>query len=302
MSPLSATHALHATHAPLVVVASPEMVAPAEGYSPSAQKPAAVLADWRACGLPLDVRPVVPASVDELATAHDRGFVQDVLAGRRANGFGTRSPRVAASLPFTTGAMLTAARLVLSSGGPRAACAPVSGFHHAGYARADGFCTFNGLMVTALTLLAERRARRVTILDCDHHYGDGTDDILSRGIDPRVGSVHHFTAGQSFFAPAHVPAFFAALDSEIARLTGQDIVLYQAGADPHVNDPLGGWLTDDQLRERDARVFEGAARAGVPLVWNLAGGYQRDANGGIAPVLAVHRATAREHGRVFGGW
>jgi hypothetical protein len=30
-----------------------------------------------------------------------------------------------------------------------------------------------------------------------------------------------------------------------------DVLLYQAGADPHINDPLGGWLTTAQLRERD---------------------------------------------------
>ena len=78
-------------------------------------------------------------------------------------------------------------------------------------------------------------------------------------------------------------------------------MLYQAGADPHVNDPLGGWLTTEQLRERDARVFEAVARLGVPVVWNLAGGYQRDANDGIGPVLEIHRNTALEHARVFGG-
>lgn len=284
---------------PLVVVASPEMVAPSESYSPSAQKPAAVLADWRAQGLPLDVRAVVPATIDELCRAHDRRFVEDILAGRADNGFGNRSAKVAASLPFTTGAMLTAARLVLAPSGARAACAPVSGFHHAAHAQAGGFCTFNGLLVTALVILAERRARRVVIFDCDHHYGDGTDDILARGIGG--GLIHHFTAGRSFSQPRHAPAFFARLDEEISGLGRDDLVLYQAGADPHVNDPLGGWLTDAQLRERDARVFEGVARRGVPLVWNLAGGYQRDAAGGIGPVLAIHRATAQEHLRVFEG-
>ena len=69
----------------------------------------------------------------------------------------------------------------------------------------------------------------------------------------------------------------------------------------HPQGPLGGWLTTAQLRERDARVFEGAARVGIPLVWNLAGGYQRDPDGGIRPVLAIHTNTAREHLRVFCG-
>jgi hypothetical protein len=42
-----------------------------------------------------------------------------------------------------------------------------------------------------------------------------------------------------------------------------DVVLYQAGADPHQNDPLGGWMTTTQLRERDALVFETARARGA---------------------------------------
>lgn len=31
-------------------------------------------------------------------------------------------------------------------------------------------------------------------------------------------------------------------------------------------------------------------------MWNLAGGYQRDADGGIEPVLKLHRTTAQVQG------
>ena len=49
----------------------------------------------------------------------------------------------------------------------------------------------------------------------------------------------------------------------------------------------------DQLHRRDEKVF-GALRAwGVPVAWNLAGGYQRDAQGSIEPVLAIHDNTLR---------
>ncbi len=281
--------------AELTVVYSDAMVAPAQGGSPSAAKPAAVVADWRARGFPLRVLPAEPVTVAQLALAHGRGYVEDVLARRRPNGFGTRCERVAASLPYTTGAMLTAAREALATRG--AVCAPASGFHHAAYEGAWGFCTFNGLAVTALALRAEGRVARVAIVDCDQHEGDGTADILARvGAE---GSVRHSTAGADFRHPSQVPDFFAWLEEEAAAFEDVDLVLYQAGADPHVDDPLGGWMTSAQMRERDARVFEAAARARVPLVWNLAGGYQLDAQGGIEPVLAIHRATAEEHLRVF---
>lgn len=281
---------------PLPVIFSEAMVAPSAGlYSPSASKPSLVVADWQRAGIVLDLQAPEPASREELALAHDRRYVDAVLDLEAANGFGSRSAEIAASLPWTTGAMLTGARRALREGG--AVAAPCSGFHHAGWFRGSGFCTFNGLVVTARALLEEGSAQRVGILDCDQHYGDGTDEILSRlGLGD---AVRHFTAGEHFGRPSQWPEFVAALDEQFETMADCDVVLYQAGADPHIDDPLGGWLTLEQLRLRDGQVFEGFARRGVPLVWNLAGGYQRDAEGGISPVLAVHRHTALEHRRVF---
>ena len=103
----------------------------------------------------LEVRPAAPATHEEFCRAHSRDYVDDVFAKRVANGFGTHSDEVNASLPFTSGAMLTAARWALAEGG--AVAAPVSGFHHAHWQSGEGYCTFNGLMVTALR--AARRER-----------------------------------------------------------------------------------------------------------------------------------------------
>ena len=67
------------------------------------------------------------------------------------------------------------------------------------------------------------------------------------------------------------------------------MILYQAGADPHIDDPLGGWLTTRQLLERDRLVFEAAADLGIPVAWNLAGGYQTP----LRKVLEIHDNTMR---------
>ena len=162
--------------------------------------------------------------------------------------------------------------------------------------RAKGFCTFNGLAVTAAVLLSEG-ARRIGILDCDHHHGDGTEEILDR-LDLHE-QVHHISVGERWSEPAHAPEFFARLPKLLDGFGGCDVVLYQAGADPHVDDPFGGWLTDVDLRERDDVVFRTLHRLGVPVAWNLAGGYQRDASGGIRPVLDIHDETLRACAAVF---
>jgi acetoin utilization deacetylase AcuC-like enzyme len=222
--------------------------------------------------------------------------LKSVLAGQADNGFSNRSLVVAESLPYTSGAMLSAARHAVKTG--RVAAAPCSGFHHAEHARPMGYCTFNGLMITALALRAEG-VKKVGILDLDMHYGNGTDHILKKvGND---GWCQHFTAGYEIERVDQVEYFFNAwLPDALAALSSCDVVLYQAGADPHVLDPYGGWLETRELRKRDAMVFDALAEAKVPLAWNLAGGYQVKADGSIPAVLEIHDNTMRECVRVYG--
>jgi acetoin utilization deacetylase AcuC-like enzyme len=264
---------------------SEELIADADSFSPSSGKPKPAVEAWRAADLPIDWRLIVPATFEELSAAHDPGYVLGILSGLLENGFANCRPEVARSLPFTSGAMLCAARLALSDG---IACAPVSGFHHANYASAGGFCTFNGLMVTAARLLAEGQIKRIMILDCDMHYGNGTDEIIARlGLAEIVDNA---TFGRWFAKPAQAERYLEYLVREVARFHDFDLVLYQAGADVHVDDPLGGVLTTEQMRIRDETVFRAAKAAGVPLAWNLAGGYQEP----LSNVLALHTQTMRE--------
>ena len=268
----------------------PEMTAANVGqYSPSAAKPAQAVADWQAKNFPVVLRSFEPVSVAQLKLAHSSTYVDRVLACTEPNGFGNADPEVAASLPYTSGAMLAAAREALANGA--VACAPVSGFHHAFHAFGGGFCTFNGLMVTALALKAEGLVQRVGILDLDYHWGDGTEDILATlGVDwvAHSSPKGHLKMPQN--ARAYIDQLPALMESQFADC---DLLLYQAGADAHMDDPLGGWMSSEQLSRRDVIVFEMCKRMGLPVAWNLAGGYQRDEAGGIEPVLAIHRATMR---------
>ncbi len=256
-------------------------VAITSSTSPSAGKPAKVVARWQDLGLPIRVFEPTPVTPADFALVHERSFVEDVLALRRNNGFGNRSAAVAASLPYTTGAMLTAARYVLENGG--VACAPCSGFHHAGFDGPSGYCTFNGLVVTAMKLQEEGRVKRVGILDCDQHYGDGTEDLIRyHSLSPWL---RHVTAGKHY--ERHAPTLLSRLPALMKLFAKCDVLLYQAGADPHVDDPLGGFMTDEQLAQRDAIVFAEAKTMKLPIVWNLAGGYQEP----LPKVLDIHDRT-----------
>lgn len=271
---------------------SHEILASSGSFSPSASKPHFVVEDWKYHGFPIEIRPVIPVGPQDFALVHDPNFVTSVLACQRENGFGNRRADVAQSLPFTTGALLCAAREALESG---IACGPVSGFHHAGYSSAAGFCTFNGLMVTALKLLGEKKVDRVLVLDLDQHYGNGTDEI-KRGL--RIGQqVINCTFGRWYDCPEHATQYLERLRRVVTQFPKFGLILFQAGADVHVDDPLGGVLNGAQIRERDRIVFEAAKAARVPLAWDLAGGYQDP----ISSVVRIHRATMEECVRAYRG-
>lgn len=152
---------------------------PNEPGSPSAHKPAKMVEFLKknpVDGLELEFIEPHAMTLDDFYRVHDKQFVDDVLALKRKNGFDTLSQSVCDSLPYTNGSMYTAAKWARTQIPAVALC---SGFHHAEYEKAMGFCTFNGLMVTAARLVAEG-FRRVAIVDCDHHYGNGTDNILDQ--------------------------------------------------------------------------------------------------------------------------
>ena len=110
-------------------------------------------------------------------------------------------------------------------------------------------------------------------------------EIQKLGID----FVTHYTAGEHYFRESQATEFLEKIPELVAAMKACDVILYQAGADPHVDDPLGGWLTTAQLAERDRLVFESAQALGIPVAWNLAGGYQTP----LRKVLDIHDNTMR---------
>lgn len=273
-----------------------------KSLSQSASKPARFMAlaehhDYRSfhwCGVP-----VTPVTPENLCLVHDAAFVKGVFDGTIPNGFDNFDNRVANACLWTVGSMLSAARKAIEYP-DTPVCSPTSGFHHAGRDFANGYCTFNGLMVTAAMLVAANPKAKIAILDCDMHYGDGTQDILQSQPTLAKQIMHH-TAGKYFFGDnpaAEAVEFQAWLHEAIEDINSfkPDVVLYQAGADPHIDDPLGGFLDDADLIKRDNTVFN---QIKSPIAWNLAGGYQQSKDGSIYtdPVLRIHLNTLRSAGR-----
>lgn len=264
--------------------------------SPSDRKPREVAEALIATGWPLELVAPEPVAIADICRVHDATFVEEVLRLQRRNGFGSVSASVARSLPYTSGACYGSALAALTDG---ISASLTSGFHHAGPLGPRGFCTFNGLMITAARLLAEARIERIAIVDCDYHYGDGTQAIID--AQQLADRVLHLSLGQTYRRRTDALPYLAAIErlGETLAAFRPDLVLYQAGADTHVDDPMGGLLTTEQMRERDRGVFATTRALGIPVAWNLAGGYQVEPDGSIPRVIALHLNTFEEALRVW---
>lgn len=222
-----------------------------------------------------------PAGAHPLYRAHDPQYVEGVCSLKVLNGFGTCDAASLRHILAANGVMIKAVQEALDHPAD-VVCAPVSGFHHAHYAAAAGYCTFNGLLVALAAARAGRRVKNVLIIDGDAHCGDGTDDILCRTAVSGVTNLTHRPEGSN------------RLDRGIweqqirGLLTNRtwDLVLYQAGADAHIADPYGeGYLTDADWDSRDELIFSYCRARKFPLVFNFAGGYNGE------KTVALHRRT-----------
>lgn len=177
------------------------------------------------------------------------------------------------------------------------------GYHHATVDRGSGFCTINGLVVVARRLIREGEARRVMIIDLDHHEGNGTAECVIG--DPEIWNVSIF--GSYMGGPpgsannhaiqvqhgafevgerrdVHYLAVVVEILPGLIRRQKPDLILYQAGMDPFD----GASISRKALELRDAFVFALCRSFDIPVTWVLAGGYAD-----LDTLVALHTGTVR---------
>ena len=244
-----------------------------------------------------------PATYDDLVTVHDSRYVEAILTGSPSdladsNGLGVWTADLARSVVWSTGGVVSAVERALKCRTNVGSAS--SGLHHARYASGQGFCTFNGLVVAAKRAL-EMGAGRVLIVDLDAHCGGGTASLIDgvsgiEQVDVSVSSYDSYSptensnltmsSGKTYLHD--VVNSLAAID----RAQSFDVLIYNAGMDPHEDCRIGGvsGITTNTLRQREEIVFQWANENGIPVAYVFAGGYQ----GGrltAADVVALHRIT-----------
>ena len=239
----------------------------------------------------------------ELLRAHDADYVARVQAGELSTAEQRRigfpwSPQMVERARCSAGATLEACRSALDEG-----CGANlgGGTHHAHRSFGAGFCVFNDVAVAARAMQAEGRAKRIAVVDCDVHQGDGTAAIFASDDTVFSFSIH---AARNFpfrkqqgdldieladgcEDAEYLEALGAALPVIFERAR-PELVVYLAGADPYAGDRLGRLkLSMDGLAERDRLVLETCRRHGVSIAITMAGGYAYD----ISDAIAIHVRT-----------
>ncbi|MBV7258172.1 histone deacetylase family protein [Erythrobacter crassostreae] len=251
-----------------------------------------VMEALRASGAPVTEHAPEPMPREWLEAMHDPDYVDEVFRAEvprdkeRRIGFPV-TERIRDRVRHTNGGTWLAAMLAKQYG---YAANSAAGSHHALADTGAGYCVFNDLAVASNRLIAEGASSRILIVDLDVHQGDGTASLTAGREDIFTLSLHaekNFPVRKARSSldvglPDGVDddGYMATLDMHlpdtIARFA-PDLVLYQAGVDPHANDKLGRLsLSDEGLVKRDRFVVHQARKSGLPIASALGGGYGDD--------------------------
>ncbi|GAB4245593.1 MAG: acetoin utilization protein AcuC [Thermoleophilia bacterium] len=262
------------------------------------------------------------ATVSELLTVHSYPYLQGV---RRAQNIARHKARPTDLSVFGLGSLDNPYFSAIYEAGSLAAGASIQameailedktlhaynmagGLHHAGRAKAAGFCIFNDPALAIHKAL--ERGARVAYVDLDAHHGDGVQEFFYE--DPRVLTISIHESGRYLFPGSggfdergagpglgttlNLPlppragneAFLYALDNIIepaVRAFQPDVLVTQTGCDTHWSDPLTHLGATLELYPALGRRLHHLSHTVTEGRWLILGG------GGYDPVSITPRA------------
>jgi acetoin utilization deacetylase AcuC-like enzyme len=244
-----------------------------------------------------------------LELVHEPSYIQDYFHGtldlkvQRRIGL-PWSEALAYRTRIAVGGSILTAKLALEYG---LACNTAGGTHHAFPNYGSGFCIFNDLAIAARVLQRLHLVNKILIIDLDVHQGDGTAYIFAQDPTVFTFSMHcevNFP-GTKQQSDLDIPlpegmkdeAYLATLAKILPDVLTQvkpDLVLYDAGVDPHRDDQLGKLaLTDEGLFHRDVQVLQTCIQQRYPVACVIGGGYCKDMENLVYRHSLLHRAASQ---------
>jgi acetoin utilization deacetylase AcuC-like enzyme len=247
-----------------------------------------------------------PLDIAVLKQLHDPVYVDAFLTGQPEklatfSGFKPWNEQLRDAVLSVNAGQIRAAELAWQHG---VSANIAQGFHHAVYEYGGSFCSFNGLALVA----QQFPNKRIFVLDCDQHGGNGTAEFTRR-----LENLYNFSIyGLAFGCPTyersetrhvhkdrgHFSQYSLAIHEGFQRAIEwkADLIIYQAGMDCHQDDPCGSsWFSTELIQKREEIVFGLAKRHSLPIMFVLAGGYQD-----IGALVKLHLKTFHAAYDTFG--
>jgi len=171
--------------------------------------------------------------------------------------------------------------------------------HHATSASPMGLCYFNNIAVAVRMLMKNHGVKRISILDFDSHFGNGTSEIFYADPDVQYVSVHEYDyenfgighyeeighgvgAGTNVNIPLVESSPDTSYESAIDRVIvpaiesfNPELIAVSAGYDAHYTDPVGNMNVDSRtfwlLGSTVDKIVRNLSLQGS--FWVLEGGY-----------------------------
>jgi len=239
-----------------------------------------------------------------LELAHNKDYIQRFIHNHlsqkelRKMGLPWSEALVKRSIISPNGTLMAGA-IALNHG---IACHLAGGTHHAYHDHGRGYCIFNDLAVASKALIAQGKAQRILIFDCDVHQGDGTASILADDNSVFTCSIHceknfpHHKeqsnldiglpkdmADDAYLEVVH-NTLLQAID-----MAQPDLVFYDAGVDVYSGDGLGYLkISLTGINQREHLVLNTLKQQNIPVATVIGGGYDKD-----------QKALAKRHAMVF---
>jgi len=246
-----------------------------------------------------------PATDSDVLLVHDRSWIDKLRNGTLGITDVMRleipySPEMVNAFWLMTGGSILAARNALRDG---LGFNIGGGFHHAFPGHGEGFCAINDVAIAIRRLQHDGVIGTAMVVDTDVHHGNGTAEIFAGDRTVLTLSIHQRNNYPAEKPPStidiHLPdgttdnEYLKRLsDAYAVALTGfkPDLVIHVSGADPYMEDRLGGLLlTFDGLARRDRMIYELARDNRMPVAVTLAGGYSLN----VQDTVGIHVNTAR---------
>jgi len=206
--------------------------------------------------------------------------------------------RLLKPMKLATGGTIQAAQLALQYGW---AINLGGGYHHAKYDTGDGFCVYADICIAVEQLWRQDPDLKIMIIDLDAHQGSGYQNYFANNKKVTMFDIYNadrcpprwekerqyirfnFPVYDKIGSQIYVELLEAELSKALDILEKEgnkpDLIIFNAGTDSLVGDPLGCMdITPEAMIIRDEFVFGQAKNRKIPIIYLFSGGYTTESS------------------------